>query len=244
MKCEEAGEFVSAICDGEKIPVSVAQHVDHCEICRCRLQEYTELGAELRLTASLELSGEPELRHWRKEPNVMSNWWRRGWETMRIPRLAFAFLLIAVVGLSSNLLIGRVRARTQGKVLMLTAKPAEGHTLLCGLRLRDSVQFCSFAQPEGAAGGHGIYKIRIISDDGENVQLGIRSERAYGKLSKQDIESMTDSLPEIPYSFKAGETLRIKVPGAGEMAINGELWDHYPSPGEAWDRMFSLANCR
>ncbi len=240
MKCEEAGEFVSAICDGESIPVSAAEHVDLCEICRCRLKEYAEIGAELRLVASLKSSEEPEVHHWRKEQRVKRNWWRRGWETMRIPRLAFAFLLLAVVGLSSNLLIGRVRAHTHGKVLMLTAKPAEGHTLLCGLHLGDNVQFCKFVQMEGAAGGLGVYKFRIISDDGENVQLGIRSERAYSKVSNDDI----DGLSETPYWFRAGETLRVNVPGAGEMAINGELWDHYPSPGEAWDRMLSLANCK
>jgi hypothetical protein len=240
MKCEEAGEFVSAICDGESIPVSAAEHVGRCEICRCRLKEYAEIGAELRLVASLESLQEAEVHHWRKEQRVTSNWWRRGWETMRIPRLAFALLLVAVVGLSSNLLIGRVRAHTRGKVLMLTAKPAEGHTLLCGLYLADSAQFCRFVQMEGAAGGRGIYKFRIISEDGENIRLGIRSERAYRQVSNDDI----DGLPETPYWFKAGETLRVNVPGAGEMAINGELWDHYPSPGEAWDRLLSLANCR
>jgi hypothetical protein len=240
MRCEEAGEFVSAICDGESIPASAAEHVGQCEICRCRLKEYSEIGAELRLVASLESSGRPEVRQWRKEQRVRSNWWQRGWETMRIPRLAFALLLIVEVGLGSNLLIGRVRAHTRGKVLMLAAKPPEGHTLLCGLFLAHTADFCRFVQTEGAAGGRGVYTFRIISEDGENVRLGIRSERAYSKVSNDDI----DGLPETSYWFKAGETLRVNVPGSGEMAINGELWDHYPSPGEAWDHMLSLANCR
>src|ERR1700722_13195618 len=73
MRCEEAGEFVSAICDGESIPASAAEHVGQCEICRCRLKEYSEIGAELRLVASLESSRRPEVRQWRKEQRVRSN---------------------------------------------------------------------------------------------------------------------------------------------------------------------------
>jgi hypothetical protein len=240
MKCEEAAEFVSAICDGERIPGSAAEHVGRCETCRCRLKEFVEIGAELRLMASLESSEELEVPHWGKERRVRSNWWRQGGESMRIPRFVFALLLVVVVGLSSSLVIGSVRSHTLGKVLMLTAKPANGHTLPCTLSLRDKAGSCRFVQMEGTAGGRGIYKFRIVSDDGENIQLGIRSARVYRYVSNDDI----DSLPETPYWFRAGETLRINVPEAGELAINGELWDHYPSPGEVWDRMQSLANCR
>ncbi len=54
MKCEEAAEFVSALCDGEKIPRAAAEHVGECDVCATRLTEYAEMGAELRRVASLE----------------------------------------------------------------------------------------------------------------------------------------------------------------------------------------------
>jgi hypothetical protein len=243
MKCEEVGEFVSAICDGESIPVNAAEHIDRCETCRCRLKEYAEIGAELRLAASLESSEEPEVRHWKKEQRVMSNWWRRGWETMRIPRFAFALLLLAVVGLSSNLLIGRVRAHTRGRVLMLTAKPAEGHTLPCTL-VAGSDGYCRTMRMEGTDGGRGVYTFRIIADDGEHIELGIRSARIYRPISKDDIKDDIDGLPETTYSVTPGETLHIDIPGAGNMEVDTKLWDHYPSPGEVWDYAQSIANCR
>ncbi|MGA3093602.1 MAG: hypothetical protein ABSD75_33895 [Terriglobales bacterium] len=158
---------------------------------------------------------------------------------MRIPRLALALLLVAVFAVGAGLAIGSVRAHTPGRVLMLTAKPAEGHTLPCTLNVGGNGS-CRFVQMEGAEGGRGVYKFRIIADDGKQIALGIRSARIYRHISNDDV----DELPETAYSFTPGETLHIDVMGAGVMAVNGELWDHYPSPGEVWDHMQSLVNCR
>jgi predicted anti-sigma-YlaC factor YlaD len=52
MRCEDAEEFVSALCDGERIPREAAEHIGECEKCRTWLQDYAMLGAELRRTAS------------------------------------------------------------------------------------------------------------------------------------------------------------------------------------------------
>jgi hypothetical protein len=239
MKCEEAGEFISAICDGQTIPREAAEHVGQCESCRIRLSEYAGLGAELRCFASLESAGKTEVNRWEQNPSPTASWWKKGGETMRIPRFAFALLLVAVCVLASGLVIGSVRAHTRRRVLMLTAKPAEGHTLPCTLSVGGDGS-CRFVQMEGAVGGRGGYEFRIIADDGKQIELGIRSARVYRHISNDDI----DKLPETPYSFTPGETLHIDVPGAGDMAVNGELWDHYPSPGEVWDHVQSLANCR
>jgi hypothetical protein len=97
MKCAEAAEFVSALCDGERIPPAEAEHVGVCETCSVRLREYLEMGAELRRLASLELTEETRARGWTKTPRITPSWWLKGWETIRIPRIAFALLLIAIV---------------------------------------------------------------------------------------------------------------------------------------------------
>jgi hypothetical protein len=76
MKCEEAAEFVSAIYNGERIPRSAAEHVGRCETCHCRLKEYVEIGAELRLVASLELSEESGCGGW-------AEFQPRNWESAR-----------------------------------------------------------------------------------------------------------------------------------------------------------------
>jgi hypothetical protein len=53
MKCEEAAELASALCEGEQISRDAAQHIGSCSDCLRRLQEYSFLGAELRRLASL-----------------------------------------------------------------------------------------------------------------------------------------------------------------------------------------------
>ncbi len=139
MKCEEAVQFVSALCDREMIPPPAAEHIGVCAACRMRLQEYVEIGAELRRVASLQAVEETEVKLWEQARRITPKWWEKGWETMRIPRFAFAMLLAATVVLGSSLVMVRVRAHTQGPVLMLTAKSATGHTVRCALSLKVSV---------------------------------------------------------------------------------------------------------
>jgi hypothetical protein len=239
MKCDEVAEYVSAVCDGQTIPREAAEHVGQCESCRTRLSEYVELGVELRRIASLESVGQTKVNRWQQNPRTVAGWWRRGWETMRIPRFAFALLVVMVVVLTCSLVVQNVRAHTRGRVLMLVAKPAQGHTLICSLSAGDR-GMCKFAQMEGAESGRGLYELRAIADNGASFELGIRSARIYHQPSKDEV----DQLPETTYTFRPGETLHVDVPGAGDLAINGEVWDHYPSPGELWDRMQSLENCR
>jgi hypothetical protein len=186
----------------------------------------------LRQVRPLEIRSE-------QSPRATASWWKKGGETVRIPRFAFALLLVTVFVLASGLVIGSVRAHTRGRFLMLAAKPAEGHTLPCTLSVGGDGS-CRFVQMEGAEGGRGVYKFRIIADSGKQIELGVRSARVYRQVSNDDIEELV----ETTYSFTPGETLHIDVPGAGDMAVSGELWDHYPSPGEVWDHVQSLANCR
>jgi hypothetical protein len=240
MRCEEAAEFLSAICDGQTIPGEAAEHLGRCDSCRTLLSEYAELGAELRRIASVESIGEVRVNRWEQIPRTSTRWWKKGGETVRIPRFAFALLMIAVSVLVSGLVIGSVRAYTRGRVLMLTAKPAEGHTLPCTLRAGENGS-CRFVQMEGSEGGRGVYTFRIIADDGKHIELGVRSARIHRQISNNnDI----DELPETTYSFTPGEALHIYVSGAGDLEVSGKLWDHFPSPGEVWDYAQSIANCR
>jgi hypothetical protein len=239
MKCDEVAEFISAICDGQTISPEAAEHLGQCVCCRTQLSEYVELGVELRRVASMESAGELRVNHWEQTPRTSASWWKKGGETVRIPRFAFALLLVVVFVLASGLVISSVRAHTRGRVLMLTARPAEGHTLSCTL-VSATNGYCRTVRMEGTNGGRGVYTFRIIGDDGKQIELGIRSARIYRPISNDEVEE----LPETAYSVTPGETLRIDVPGAGTMEVDTKLWDHYPSPGEVWDYAQSIANCR
>lgn len=223
MQCEGAAEFLSALMDGETIPPDAARHIGACQDCQARLKTYVEMGVELRRVASLP-SVETKLPAWQQVQQKKSTLWRKGSETMRIPRFAFVLMLIAIVALASSLTIFRVRAHEEGSVLMLTAKTASGHTVRCALSLQNKdTGSCQSVHDE--RGTPELYGFRLISKEGDRIQLGVRASAEAGlRASSDDIEK----LPEIPYWFQPGEELKVGVPGSGQMAITGELLDHMP----------------
>lgn len=236
MKCAQTTEFISALCDGETIPRAAAEHIGQCEVCRDRLKDYSEFGAELRRVASLESMDETQVRNWGKTERTVQSWWSRGWEAMRIPRLVFASLLLVIVVLSSTLAILKARAQTEGAVLMLTAKTADGGTTRCALSLdHKNSASCTWMTVDRA------YGLGVLATNGGRVELGVRTgvtaefTSASGLFRREDFEK----LPAKQYWFQPGETLEVDIPDAGTMVVTGELMDHMPalalSPSEQMD---------
>src|SRR5580658_8827770 len=116
--CDEAAEYVSALCDGVAVPRTAAEHIDVCESCRERLNDYVQFGAELRRAASLEIAETPTPYAW-PERGKGPILWQRAWKTIRIPRVAFASLVAAIVVLGSGWALTGVRADTRGSVLLV-----------------------------------------------------------------------------------------------------------------------------
>jgi hypothetical protein len=226
MKCEEAAEFVSVLCDGEMIPPLAAEHIGSCVTCGERLKQYVEMGAELRRVASLH-AVDAKVPLWGKVREISPNWWAKGWETMRIPRFAFALLLAGVLVLGSSLAIMKVRAHTEGPVLMLTAKTASGHTIRCALSLVDGkAASCGGVQAVAGSGGE-AFKFRVISQQGDRIELGLRAKffAGTGSLSSEEAER----LPETTYWLQPGEKLEAKMEESAPMIVTGELMDHMPT---------------
>jgi len=240
MNCDEAAEFASALSDGETIPREAAKHVGECARCRARLLEYAEMGAELRRLSSLQLTDEEKAPRWQKTQSATPNLWRKGSSTVRMPTAAFALMLVAIIALASSLTIVKVRAHSHGVVLMLTAETASGRTVRCALSFDDR-RLDSCASEQIVTGVRELYGFRIISRDGDRIELGVRAKRG------SDVPSSVndvDQLPEARYWFQPGEKLRVDVQGSGPMVISGELLDHLapllavsgeqldPGPGE------------
>lgn len=222
LTCEEASEFVSALCDGEQIPPAAAAHIGVCTACRACLREYAEMGAELRRLASLETVEESRVPRWQKAKRTAPNWWQKGWETMRIPRFAFALLVAALVALGSSLTIVKVRAHEHGNVLMLTARTASGHTTRFAFDMEDKAS-APFKGGDIVNGAPVLYGVRFISRDGDRIQLAVRAGSDIGS-STNDV----DKQPETLYWFQPGKKLQINVDGSEPMLITGELLDHMP----------------
>lgn len=226
MRCEEAAEFVSALYDGETIPRDAAEHIGGCEACRAQLAEYAQMGAELRCSASLNPEVEAKAGDWTNSKRAARNWWQKGWETMRIPRLVFALLTVAIVVLSFSLVIVKVRAKNQGTVLILMAKPPGGHQITCPLSLVDLKQAnCEFIGPVQSFG------FRIISLDGERIQLGIKVAPTSVIANEREGATGGDGMSgqkETPYWFVPGQELQVPVPGLENLVVTGQLMDHVP----------------
>lgn len=222
MKCEEAKEFASALCDGETIPRAAAEHIGQCEACRRRLKEFAEIGAELRRVASLETTGETRVRDWQKirEATV---WWQKGWKTVRVPRFVFASLLVVVVALGSGLVILRTLAQgqSQGAMLILTATLPDGHTMRCGLLLNSPK-----AAPCEAMEKKLAFALRVIAKDGNRVELGARMRsNVFWSTPVVPMDSLFEGIQEHQYWLQLGQELKIPFPGSGALVVTGSLTD-------------------
>ena len=232
MTCKEAAEFVSALYDGETIPRAAAEHVGECEACQARLKSYMEMGAELRRVASLEIPEEAIPRVWDKPQRRLTMWWQKGWQTMRIPRLAFALMVAGIVALGSSLAVVGVRARSEGTVVLLKITHQAGGSKgsnSCPLSTVDR-KWITCAGTSRVDGGSVAYEFRLLSKDGNRIQLGLRSKFDPSGSGTYSLSAF-DNLPERQYWFEPGETLQVDVAGLGPLALTGEWMDHVPVLG-------------
>jgi hypothetical protein len=191
------------------------------------MKEFLEMGVELRRMASMEAGEEVHAGEWKQAQRKPSTWWAKGWETMRIPRLAFAFLMLAIIALGSGLVVSKVRAQAQGRVLMLNVKLPSGAAIRCPLSLVDNKwNDCTWLYPF-----HYQLGLKVLSSSGDQIELGVRArytpnEPQFGPASASFFD--IQNVEEKQYDFRPGERLEIDVPGWGAMILTGELMDHMP----------------
>lgn len=229
MKCEDTAEFVSALCDGEKIPREAAEHIGECEACRTRLNAYSAMGTELRRLASLQEQTEVKARSWEKVPRATFKWWRKGGTTMKIPRFAFASMLGLILLLSSGLVLVRARTGVGGPVLLLTFKLLpDGVPGDCIIRTDGNARANECGFTPGVRGGMLGVKFRFLNRVGVQTQLGVKA--TYKRNS--DTFHFTDDFKNVPETtvwIEPGERQQIAIPGWGDFQLMGEYLDYMPS---------------
>lgn len=253
MNCAEAAECISALFDGEPISRDVAAHLSDCQECRARLNEYAEMGAELRDLASTAAAlAIPEGR-WRLAELATANNWLRKWRgPMRIPRFAFALMLIAIFALSGGLAL--VKARPQdGPVLLLSFKIPQGDRAWdCALRTDRGTDSCAFFG--GNLPGELAVSARFIRKERENVQLGIKTHFTPAAIMQSPYThtfalKMFEGIPEQDYWLEPDRKSGVAVANFGIVEVSGQFLDHMPvmasnprealDPGEAEFRILS-----
>ena len=228
MICIEAAEFVSALCDGEIIPPTAAEHIGTCPACQGRLRDYLNLGVELRRTASLEQSAPVPARTWTRPQNPLTALLQKGWGTMRIPRLAFAAMIAGIVALACTLAVVKVGANSNGTVVLLNTMGPNGPLMDCPLSTLDKNQAtCSWF---GKVGSQSFaYRVNLLRRDNGRVLLAIRT-RPYTK--GENLSSFTfDADPAAKVTevwFEPGDPLKLNVHDVGTFTLTGEWMDHMP----------------
>jgi hypothetical protein len=228
MICYDAAEYISALCDGETIPPTAAQHIATCPDCQARLSEYLAMGVELRQAASLGLADPVPPRVWTKPQNRLATWWQKGWGTMRIPRVAFAGLIAGILVLASVLAVNRARAQNTGNVVLLTTVGPNGPLTDCAFSTQDRNQnSCVWY---GKVGSRFLaYRVFVGARDGGRVQLGIYTVTYTSGTNPGSPESQSGSTQSI--WFEPGEPSKFNVPQVGTLTLEGEWMDHMPILG-------------
>jgi len=230
MKCDDAAEHISALCDGATVSRAAAEHIDACETCRVRLKDYAALGAELRRAASLEFSEAPTPPLWPRRRGGPAVLLQKSWKTMRIPRLAFASMLAAIVALGSGWARQSVRASTRASVLLVQYTTGTRPENFCALSAVDKKSdSCGMIQPLQT--GLLLWQVRVLSKNGEQATLGIRAQVRPSPAGTSETVSFSEveSLPQQQYVFTPGETLNVQVDGLGAVTLTGQWIDHIPA---------------
>ena len=254
MNCAEAAECVSALFDGAPISREAATHLSDCQECRARLNEYAEMGAELRDLASAAAPRAIPEGRWRlAEPAAANNWLMKWRGTMRIPRFAFALMLIAIFALSGGLALVRARTGGNGPVLLLSFKIPQGDKAWdCALRTDRGIDSCAFFGSN--LPGDLAVSARFIRRERERVQLGIKTNFTPAAAMQRQYThtfelKMFDGISEQEYWLEPEEKLNVPVAQFGAVEVSGEYLDHMPvmasnpretlDPGEAEFRILS-----
>ena len=225
MICDDAAEYISALCDGETIPPPAAQHIAACPDCQARLGDYLAMGVELRRAASLGLANAVPPRVWTKPQNRVATLWQKAWVSMRIPRVAFAGLIAGILVLASVLAVNRARAQNTGPVVLLTTVGPNGPLADCAFSTQDITQnYCVWYGKVGSL--FLAYRVFLGSRNGGRVQLGIYTTTYTPGVTPGSPESQSGSSRWV--WFEPGEPLKFNVPQVGTLTLEGEWMDHIP----------------
>lgn len=227
MNCLDAEIYLSALCDGERVPSDAAQHVAQCGVCHRILDDYSRMGAELRLAAAAGQTGQlPVLPLPAKE-----TFWQFLGTGIRMPRFAAAGLIACVVVATSAAVLLRAQSRPLWFEFSYGLQQGASFTYRVaqnGFKDAGSVMGLFNGSPGGVD-----YRIEVKGISANDVALRVRAAQA-----KLDITSTGFQLlpPNPPISldgvavthYRPGETLTIPVDGGGTLYLKGEVFDHQP----------------
>lgn len=160
---------------------------------------------------------------------------------MRIPRFAFALMLIAIFALSGGLALVKARTGGNGPWLLLTFKvPPTGQIMHLSTKTDHEAEIGSF----GVRGlpGHVWTSVRFIRREGQRVELSVKTVYRDSESREPNGDTADEALKDIPaqdYWLDPDKELRVQVAGLGTMEVSGQFVDYVPivphRPNEPFD---------
>lgn len=219
MECQEVTRFVSAVHDGETVPTAVAEHIHTCASCSQRLRDYAEIGAELRLMASLASKSDPKPL-WVSPP---ARSWRARWRHLLsgrvlMPRFALGLGILMIFALSTGL--GVIWAGHGEQFQFQINSPGDLGSLGGGLNVGEdgTVQL-------GALASHGFWvaKFRLLGVENGVVRLDVQDHNFESEPKAAEERQAFAVAAHHVYEYVPGQTLEIPVEGGDTLTLMGKL---------------------
>jgi hypothetical protein len=183
------------------------------------------MGAELRRVANAASpQGIPEARWRLAEPAAATNWLTKWRGTMRIPRFAFALMVLSLLALSTGLFLTRAKETPRwfqyevlgrdGKMIMGGTTPANPG----GNPYYDGGAEMPYAD------GTVWFHIRMLGQIGETEKIAAR----VGWLPRGEKWERVRNMPEREFLYSPGDNLKIPVDGYGNLEIKGHFESTLP----------------
>jgi len=229
MNCEKAAEFVSALCDGERIPREAAEHLGTCGECVVRLNDYVLMGVELKRMAVATAPQSVREVSWGPQERPRSSRGQIWRGSMRIPRFAFGAMLISIVMLVAG--IALTRAQTRQLWFQFEVRERRGSVAEVGLmsaepkgQVPDPGPVIINSEPEGTL----TFIVRVLESRNGSEKLGVRALWVTRDSELTDLDKKTQSSLETEYWIVPGQKLNVPVKGYGQIEITGRLLDKLP----------------
>ncbi len=227
MNCVEAEMYVLTLYDGEGVPPDAAEHIATCDACRRILNDYSKMGAELRLVAAVQPAQLPPLLL-----PLRRNAFHFLWARVAVPRFALAGLAacVALAMIAASMVLAQTRPLWFEFGYGLQ-KDSQFNYKVAQRGYDDNGAIAGFAN--GAPLGAAVH-VQVDSISTDDVVLRIRAVPPKLEVTPTGFRLLADPDRRISLNgvsaihYRPGESLSVPIEGGGTLYLKGEVLDHQP----------------